>query len=197
MSSSLDRLLFIIATAGLISVMLLTASLADEASSASSTSSDTAVSEADSQCAAQLIDQGSTLITTYENFLTEFFKVDTPTSSQVEDAMDFYRYVEDSLLNIYAKAGSIPANAAWESSNQGFAYCAHVRDQYIEYARVLLGKYSSLSANSKRSYMFLDGLKAMNFSMENYSDEFHSTFPGIFNKMDNALPCYARQCVTK
>ncbi len=149
-------------------------------------------------CAQTMIDDGSALLDNYELFLNEYFLVDTPGSNQLEGAMDYYRYVEDGLNSIYSGALVIEGDSkTLEFASAEVTYCASIRDQYLRYAQVLLQKQLLSSANSKRTFEMVDGLKVMNDDLGDFSEQFLETFPGAFNQMNNALPCYARQCITK
>ncbi len=195
MKSSLESRLFLLCIALLISVQGLFFAFAEETESEESLEE----TQADYACAQMLIDSGSAIVEGYEEFLNEFFKIDYATSNQVGDAMDFYRYVEDSMNDLYETVASVDSDG---SKSTGFAsaeltYCSLIRDQYIAYARALLQKHALASANSKTTFEVVDGLKVLNADLEDFSEAFLEVFPGAFNQMSNALPCYARQCITK
>lgn len=151
----------------------------------------------DYACLTAFVEQASPFLEEYEQFLDEYFQIDTPTSGQVEDAMDFYRYVEDQLETIYEENVNFEGRKSLEDTNVELLYCSQIRDQYIRFAQVLLQEHASGSSASKRSFEVVDGLKILNEDLEEFSETFFGTFPGAFNQMNNALPCYARQCITK
>lgn len=152
--------------------------------------------EEDFACASVMLDEGFTLVSNYENFLNEYFQIDQPSSQQIETAMNYYRALEEQLENLYASALDLGGKRrTFDLANQEMSMCSQVRNQYIEYARVLLHGYARNSANSKRTFKVIDGLKAMNSDLEELADDFNLVFPGAFNKMDSALPCYASQCI--
>jgi len=158
----------------------------------------------DYACVQYISEQSFPVLQNYEDFLNEYFQIDKPTSSQTEKAMDYYRYVEDTLNAIYndslkAARGlfSKEDNTTLDQSNAEVTYCSSIRDQYLRAAQVLLERQVLSSASSKRTFKMVDGLKIMNEDLGDFSQEFLETFPGIFNQMNNALPCYARQCITQ
>lgn len=157
-----------------------------------------ATSEEDYLCAQTMVDQGYEVVSSYEEFLNEYFLIDNPSSNQVEEAMDYYRYVEDTLMNLYNSSMGVQLSGkALDSASSETTYCSTIRDQYIDYARMLLQKQALSSANTKTVFEVVDGLKVMNEDLEEFSEVFMETFPGIFNQMNSALPCYARQCITQ
>ncbi len=158
---------------------------------------DTATDAADYACASTMIESGSELLEAYQTFLNEYFQVDTPSSSQLEDAMMFYRYVEDSLQNLYAANSNIDSNQSLDIANQELSFCRFVRDQYSEYAKVLLKRQMNGSAVSKTTFKVVDGLKVMNEDLADLSETFQATFPNVFNKMNAGLVCYPHDCVTQ
>lgn len=195
MKSSFETRLFLLCIAVLIVFQGLIFAFAED---------DTTESSEDNACAYEINEKSSVLIQSYETFLNEFFLIDTPTSNQVENAMDYYRFVEDSLYYIYSDSMSIAGgpfskdgNTFLDSVSAEVTYCSHLRDQYIQYAQALLQKQVINSASSKRTFKVIDGLKIMNKDLGDFSEQFLETFPGIFNQMNNALPCYAHQCILK
>lgn len=188
MKFSFESRLFLLASSLLVVFLGLFSSLAAETET---------TSEEDYLCAQAMVEQGGEIVEAYEEFLNEYFLIDNPSSNQVEEAMDFYRYVEDSLMNLYASSLNAGRGKALDFVSSEVTYCSTIRDQYIDYARVLLQKQALSSANTKTVFEVVDGLKVMNEDLEEFSEVFMETFPGIFNQMNNALPCYARQCITQ
>lgn len=157
----------------------------------------TEIEGVDYACGQAVTEQASVLIDSYQTFLDDYFKVDTPSSSQVDHAMRYYRYMESSIEAIYENNLDLYANTTLQDSTQASSDCAGRRDFYLDVARALLQKQVIASANSKRTFEVIDGLKIMNADLEEFSDEFNAVFPAYFNKFNNALPCYARQCIVK
>ncbi len=112
-------------------------------------------------------------------------------------AMTAYRVVEYSLRGIYEKNVDLEHVKTFSAASNEDYYCTSLRDEYIQFAQLLLQKQVVASANSKTTFKVIDGLKDMNESLRDLTMDFLSTFPTVFEKMDNALPCYARQCTTK
>lgn len=189
----LDKPLFLLCLVALLTVQGMLRVGAEDAE----VTEEDATSEEDFACGQAMIEQGSVIVEDYETFLDELFKVDTPSSGQVEEAMTYYRYVEDALNNIFSDNLHISGFRTLDFANTNATYCTYIRDQYLDFAQTLLQKQILLSANSKRTFEIIDGLKAMNENIENLYEDFHAVFPGLFNQMNNALPCYARQCITQ
>lgn len=148
-------------------------------------------------CATAVVEKGDELIAEYMNFLNEYFKQNTPTSEQVEYAMNYYRYIKDSLDATYADTMDYRGNRSFNIVSNETSLCSYRRDQYIDYAETIFQAYARYSANSKRTFMLVDGLKAINDDMSGLSMDFHETFPALFNQMDSAMPCFARGCITQ
>ena len=193
MKSSLESRFFLFCIALFISVQGLFYVMAAE------TDTEETEEATDYACSQTMIDQGGAIVEGYQEFLDGFFNVDAPTSDQLEDAMDFYRYIEDSLLSLYRSASAVTDSGAktTEFASKELTNCAYLRDQYIEFARALLQKQALGSAYSKTTFEVVDGLKALNEDLDDLSKEFSEVFPGAFHQMNNALPCYARQCIVK
>jgi len=194
MKSSLESRFFLLCIALFISVQGLFYVMAAETDT-----EETDEEATDYACSQTMIDQGGAIVEGYQEFLDGFFNVDAPTSDQLEDAMDFYRYIEDSLLSLYRSASAVTDSGAktTEFASKELTNCAYLRDQYIEFARALLQKQALGSAYSKTTFEVVDGLKALNEDLDDLSKEFSEVFPGAFHQMNNALPCYARQCIVK
>lgn len=152
----------------------------------------------DNVCASALAAQSIIILDDYETFLDQYTKVNTPTSEQFENALMYYRYVEDNLRKLYNLNANISGfNKTSAFATQQLSSCRKVRDGIIEYARALLPISLSGSTTSKTTFQFVDGLKVMNEDLKDMSLLFQSTFPGQFTEMSNALPCYAHECLSK
>lgn len=154
----------------------------------------------DYQCSQNFMEEGQGIITNYENFLNEYFQVDTPSSGQFEDALTEYRYTKLALeasytANVNAALGD--AQKTLETANNEVQYCQYVRDSYLAYIKPLFQRQMMGSTVSKVTFKIVDGLKAMNKDMDSFAGTFAETFPTLFSKMNNALPCYARNCTSK
>ncbi len=157
----------------------------------------TIVSGVDYTCTYNVTQEAFAVLESYQTFLDDYFKAVTPSSEQVDAAMKYYRFVEASIEDIYDKYADVQGNYSLEASADALSNCAKVRDEYIDVARVLLQKQTIASANSKRTFLFVDGLKATNEHLDQFSGEFNALFPAYFNQFNNALPCYAHQCITQ
>lgn len=154
--------------------------------------------DADNECAASLLQSSLALLDEYESFLDQYTKVDMPTSEQFENALLFYRYVEDSLRTYYDINANISEyNGTVSFANSELSSCRKVRDGIIEFSRAILTRFLAGSTTSKTTFEFVDGLKAMNEDLKDMSLLFQSTFPGQFTEMSNAFPCYAHECLSK
>lgn len=151
----------------------------------------------DYACAQALIQGSAAVLEEYFTFLDEYFKVNTPSSEQIADAMLFYRYVEDALHNLYADNAQIRSNGSLAFANQELAICRAKRDEYLMLARTALYAQAMGSATYKTTFQFVDGLKIMNEDMIEMFNLFQTTFPGLFKQMDSGLKCYASQCISR
>jgi hypothetical protein len=164
------------------------------------TSTTTDTTSQDYLCGQAMLDQGATLVVNYEDFLNEFFQVDTPSSDQFEDALSQYRFTVMAIQATYQ--GNLNLSTATEPktlevANAELAYCGYVRDAYLDYIKMLFQRQIMGSTASKVTFKVVDGLKAMNKDLDTLSETFSATFPTLFSKMNNDLPCYVRSCVTK
>ncbi|MEK9159993.1 MAG: hypothetical protein AAB383_04655 [Patescibacteria group bacterium] len=151
----------------------------------------------DFQCGYDVMQEAQVLVDSYQVFLDDYFKQVTPSSEQVDGAMKYYRLMEFSIQKIYQSNLRQDTNFNLNSSIQANSYCAYVRDLYLDIASAMLQKQVIASSSSKRTFLMVDGLKATNEHMEIFADEFSAVFPGFFTKFNNALPCYAHQCINK
>lgn len=154
----------------------------------------------DNICEQVMIEQGEIFITAYQDFLTGYFKQDEPSSDLLEEALEYYRFVEAALIGIFNTqfdTGREGYQDDFESTFDEVSNCARVRDEYISFAGLLLQAQMLQSGTSKRTYKIIDGLKALNENLSDFSVDFNATFPRMFTKMDNALPCYAKECIVK
>lgn len=177
-------------------------SFAEDTADPADTSSDMTdpASEEDYACGKNMLADGKEFVGEYMNFLDAYFKQDEPSSDQIEIAMEFYRYTEDSLMNIWAKHADL-SNAevgkTLDLAISEYTYCTSIRDNLILESKLLLQAYARYSAESKRTFQVIDGLKAINEKLRVLSGDFSEVFPGKFAKMDSSLKCYAKECITK
>ncbi len=149
-------------------------------------------------CASTLSEESAVLLSTYQDTMDQYTKVDTPTSEQFENALLYYRYVEDSIRKLYDANATVSGfNKTLAFSSGELSACREMRDSLIQYARVPLSLFLNASSASKTTFKLVDGLKVMNEDLKDMSLLFQSTFPGQFTEMSNALPCYAHQCLSK
>ena len=154
-------------------------------------------SEEDLLCGRNMSSSGEVALENYIIFLDEYFKQDEPTSAQVENGITRYRYFVDEI-NAGFEFNSIPVGGKTIERNvASYAYCEYIEKQYLQIGEKLLAVFSVTSANSKRTYKVVDAMKAINTNMSDFSKEYSAVFPQLFQKMDNALPCYAKSCTTK
>lgn len=154
-------------------------------------------SEDDYKCVDTMLSKGGELVDAYAQIMSEFFQQDVPSSEQIEYAATFYRATENKLNRIYNQGLFIEGRKSFDQSNAEVAACSNVRDQLVEYAQQILEAQALLSNSSKNTFEVVDGLKVLNEGLEDLRLDFSAVFPVVFNKMDNALPCYARQCIVK
>lgn len=149
------------------------------------------------QCATSVATEASVSLDNYLTFLEDYYKIDTPSSEQVENGMSRYRFFIDEVQESFQNASAPQGGKTFEDIDASYTYCKYVRDQYLNFGKKLLTVFAIQSANSKRTYKVVDALKAINENMSDFSLEFSQTFPQMFQQMDNALPCYAKSCQTK
>lgn len=164
------------------------------------TTTTTDTTSQDYLCGKAMLDQGAPLVVNYEDFLNEFFQVDTPSSTQFEDALHEYRFTVMALnatfdANTNLSTATEPKTLGTASAE--FAYCGYVRDAYLDYIKMLFQRQIMGSTASKVTFKVVDGLKAMNKDLDSLSETFSATFPTLFSKMNNDLPCYVRTCASK
>jgi hypothetical protein len=153
--------------------------------------------EQDYECGLDVAAEGTMLVDQYQTFLFNLLQSTRPTSDNVENAIKYYRYIEDSLNTEIGKIRGVAQSKTLGIGAQEYHYCQSTRDQYLILADAMLTEYVTQTASNKRTFVMVDALKELNANMEDYSNLFHSTFPVMFQKMDNALPCFARSCVHK
>ncbi len=152
----------------------------------------------DYACAQAVVAGGEELMEAYFVFLDQYFKIDTPSSEQLADTMTFYRFVEDSIYNLYTQNAQLSgSDKTLGFAGQELAVCRQKRDEYLLVAQTALYKQVMGSATYKTTFQFVDGLKIMNENLAALSTVFQETFPGQFIQMDNGLQCYASQCITQ
>jgi hypothetical protein len=148
-------------------------------------------------CAIAVSERGDELMADFQTFLNDYLSQNVPVSEQVEIAMSYFRYIEDAIHGAYEKGMDFSGDKTFELVSSETSLCAHRRNLYIQAAEVHLENSIRYATSSKRSYQMVDGLKAMNESMEDFSKSFHETFPGRFNEMNSSLTCFAKGCVTQ
>lgn len=154
-------------------------------------------SETDYACVVAMIPILETETAKYETALNDYFLFNEESSSQVLTAIEIYRAYENTIETAFeAQALTNGVQNFWEVEEE-FIQCEEDVDNTLEYAQMLLRAQVLQSANSKRGFEIVDSFKAINENMGELSVDFHLTFPRTFEKMNNALPCYARQCVSK
>lgn len=177
---------------GLTAIIMVTS--AEESSSISDTST---FSPTDVTCASTVAGTASEELDNYINFLDQYFKIDSPSSEQVETGMARYRYFVDAVESAFETASAPLESETFETNQKSYAYCRKIETQYLNFGRKLLLVFSLQAGNSKRTYALVDTLKAINEQMSGLSDNFSNIFPQLFQKMDDALPCYAKKCLLK
>ncbi|MFA4814710.1 MAG: hypothetical protein WC924_00070 [Candidatus Gracilibacteria bacterium] len=198
MPKKLENRLFLLCAALVLTFNGLFYALAAETETDTDTETVSTVTDGvDYACGNSMMQDAAVVIDSYQVFLDDYFKAVTPSSEQVESGMRYYRFVEDSIESIYKKYADVQGNSTLEASASALSYCASIRDQYLSLARVLFQKQVIASANSKRTFLIIDGLKATNEHLDQFSNEFNALFPAYFDQLNNALPCYAHQCITK
>lgn len=148
-------------------------------------------------CGDTVATESSAVLDDYLTFLEEYYKIDTPSSEQVENGMTRYRFYMNAVRESFEKASAPQGGKTFESIDSSYIYCQDIRDQYLNFGKKMLTVFAIQSANSKRTYKVVDALKAINEKMSDFSLEFSQTFPQMFQEMDDALPCYAKSCQTK
>lgn len=155
------------------------------------------ISETDYACVVAMIPVIETETANYEAALNEYFLFNEESSSQVLTAMEIYRAFESSLQEAFDAQFLTAGVQTFDVVEEEFIQCQEDLSNALKYGQLLLRAQVLQSANSKRSFEIVDSFKAINEDMEGLSENFHLTFPRTFEKMNNALPCYARQCVSK
>lgn len=149
-------------------------------------------------CGQTLHAEGGALIAQYQNFLDLQTKDAADNSDRLETIMSYYRYVVYTLENRFqALSQEDISGESFGSSNEEYDYCYSILQQYLLVADSMLRTYYISSTGSKVTFKVVDGLKSMNESLQGMSQSYHATFPGMFNKFSNALPCYVNSCVGK
>ncbi len=151
--------------------------------------------EQDFLCAQNLIDKGSIIVEGYENFLNFYFQAPEPSSEQVEKAVAYFQQARRALDVLFEEGLDLEGIKSFDLANKEVQSCTLYRDQYVSYIEQLLEIHVFASTNSKVTFTVIDGLKIMNEDLVEFSDDFHGTFPKLFSKFNNALPCYAKQCI--
>lgn len=151
----------------------------------------------DFACAIDVADTAEVELEQYMSFLTQLFDYAEDSSLLVDEAMAYYRTYKSSIEDKYDEVALDLSASSFEGVYSEFEYCKSVRDSYLQMGEVLLQAHAVQSANSKRSYAIVDGMKVINENMATLSENFNRVFPASFQTMENALPCYVRECVSQ
>lgn len=158
-------------------------------------------SEPEYLCSHAMIEQGTEVVSHYETFLNEYFQVDTPTSGLFESALNEYRFTEMAIQAIYQANLNIENPDGGEKTlsvaSTEISSCEYYRDVYLNYIKTLFQRQYLGSVSYKVTFKVVDGLKAMNVNLDSLSELFGETFPVLFNKFNNGLACYSRNCASK
>lgn len=153
--------------------------------------------EIDFACAKAVEEVASKELDDYITFLNEYFLSEDPSSEQVENAMERYRYYKDAVNGVFEEQVLVQGQVTFEKAFSEFAYCQNIRDQFLDAAQPIIQAQILQSSNSKRTFKIIDGMKELNEDMDTLNNDFQLTFPRIFEKMDNAFPCYVKECITQ
>jgi hypothetical protein len=147
-------------------------------------------------CAQQMTALGDELIGQYQTFLDTQTSDPGDNSDKLDIVMTFYRYVVGRLDDGFDEwTINDLTGESLGTTNDEYQHCDYVRDYYITVADSMLRTFYIASSSSKTTYQVVDGLKAMNADLNDMSQSFHATFPSMFNKFNNAFPCYINSCV--
>lgn len=151
----------------------------------------------DYACANLLVSEASPLLFEYTEVMDQFFSDTAPSSEQTESAFLYYRALQETVESLYARGVQLDNTGRFDLVAEELTRCTQIRNQYLDYTRTILDGYVLGSSNVKQRYAILDSLSAFNEEMSTLSRQFHSALPALLNRMDSALPCYARQCLTQ
>lgn len=146
-------------------------------------------------CAERMSTEGQEALAQYQALLQAYYLADHPTSDQVSEAVDYYRAFQAELARIYAEGSAIDAPKSIQLTNDEIFACLSVQSTLLQTAQVYLRGYTLSASNTKRNTRIHDTFEVLNTDMENFMSNFQNTFPGQFQRFNNALPCYARQCL--
>lgn len=146
-------------------------------------------------CAQRMSTEGQAALTEYQTLLNEFYLADQPTSAQVSEAVDYYRAFQDELARIYEEGSAVDSPKSIDLANNEIAACLSVQSTLLQTAQVYLRGYTLSSSNTKRNFRIHDAFDVFNQDMDDFLSDFQATFPGQFQRFNNALPCYARECL--
>ncbi len=149
----------------------------------------------DFACAEKMSTEGQAALTEYQTLLKEYYLADQPTSGQVSEAVDYYRSFQVELDRIFQEGQRLDEVKTFDLVNDEIAACFSVQSNLLEVAQVYLQGYTASSANTKRTFRIHDAFDVFNGQMEEFVGDFQAVFPGQFQHFDNALPCYAQQCL--
>ena len=173
---------------------------AEETSTSDTSTTETSAatySPIDVTCATTVATDASKALDDYISFLDQYFKINTPSSGQTYEAMQRYRLFVLTISDSFETASTPQGGVSFKSTGDAYSYCSTIKQEYINFGRRLLKIFSLQSGNSKKTYMFIDGLKALNTEMREFSDDFYLLFPAAFKKMDDGMPNFTKACITK
>ncbi|MBT4385187.1 hypothetical protein HOD30_05590 [Candidatus Peregrinibacteria bacterium] len=146
-------------------------------------------------CAKNMINEGEEILAIYAEDLNDLFLAETPSSDLIGVGKAYQKQTEEALKVLFDKGLDLDNTKTIDLANSEVANCAYYFDRLSEYTEVLLEIHARESANSKRSFIVVDAMKALNEDLRDFSEDFYNTFPKTFTKMNNNLPCYAKQCL--
>jgi hypothetical protein len=146
-------------------------------------------------CSSVMHTEAPEVIGRYTEFLESYFLLDIDSSQQVANAMLYFTYVQEEIEAIYDENINLNGGELISATIDANNDCRRWQEWYSQEAELLLNTYIRRATASKQSFAIVDGLKIINENMEELSLEFQMTFPLFFKKMNNALPCYAHQCI--
>lgn len=155
--------------------------------------------EKDLQCSQAVTDAGNALVEEYAEFLNNYFlSAEEATSEQIIKATEYERFVQEGINNAYnanATFGNFEYGDDFEIARQSISLCQQTRDQYLDFTGQMLHSFALPSATGKQSVLLLDAMGQMNDNLNELYLHFNEVFPGNFNQLNNAIPCFAKSCV--
>ncbi len=146
-------------------------------------------------CVQVLMEDGAKMVNDYAIFAEEYVQEDTPTSGQVDVLVSFYRYIRAGLNQLYEDNTQLSGTTTQAQAKDEANTCAYYRNQYLDYAEIVLQKTINGAVVSKRSFKTVDALSIIVQGLEDLSLSFAQIFPAALDDFNNALPCYASECL--